>query len=192
MAEFGADVRAVVEAEKLNKVVLIGNSLGGPVAIEAALLLPGKALGVIGIDTFQSVDYKITPDEARQKAEAFRSDYSGSVKQMVRSLFHPDADPAVVADAERRMAHTPPQAAYEIFMSMEGYDVAASTRKLTIPLRAVNGDLYPTDIPGVRKVKADFEAVVLPHTGHYPMLERPEEFNSALAGVVAALSRPAP
>jgi pimeloyl-ACP methyl ester carboxylesterase len=192
MAEFGADVRAVVEAEKLNKVVLIGNSLGGPVAIEAALLLPGKALGVIGIDTFQSVDYKITPDEARQRAEAFRSDYSGSVKLMVRSLFHPDADPAVVADAERRMAHTPPQAAYEIFMSMEGYDVAASTRKLTIPLRAVNGDLYPTDIPGVRKVKADFEAVVLPHTGHYPMLERPEEFNSALAGVVAALSRPAP
>ncbi|MFZ2052577.1 MAG: alpha/beta hydrolase [Candidatus Aminicenantales bacterium] len=192
MAEFGADVRAVVEAEELNKVVLIGNSLGGPVAIEAALLLPGKAGGVIGVDTFQSLDYKITSDEARQRAEDFRRDYSGSVKQMVRSLFHADADPAVVADAEKRMAHTPPEAAYAMFMSMAGYDVAASTSKLSVPLRAINGDLYPTDVPGVRRIKADFEVVVLPHIGHYPMLECPEEFNRRLAEVVAGLSEPAP
>jgi pimeloyl-ACP methyl ester carboxylesterase len=61
MPEFGADVRAVVEAENLRKVVLIGNSLGGPVVIEAALLLPGKAAAVIGVDTFQSLEYKIPP-----------------------------------------------------------------------------------------------------------------------------------
>jgi len=191
LPEFGADVKAVVEAEKLNKVVLIGNSLGGPVAIEAALLLPGKAVGVIGVDTFQRIDYTITAEEARQRAEAFRQDYSGSVKQMVRSLFHADADPALVADAERRMGHTPPEAAYAMFMSMAGYDLAASARKLSVPLRAVNGDLYPTDIDGVRRVKADFEVVVLPHIGHYPMLECPEEFNRRLAEVVAGLSKPA-
>ena len=190
MAEFGADVRAVVEAEKLTKVVLIGNSLGGAVAIEAALLLPGKAVGVIGVDTFQSLDYTITPEEAQERAETFRRDYSGSVKQMVRSLFYADADPAVVVDAEKRMAHTPPEAAYEIFMSMAGYDVSASARKLDVPLRAVNGDLYPTDVQGVRKIKADFEAVVLPHIGHYPMLECPEDFNRRLAEVVAGLSKP--
>jgi pimeloyl-ACP methyl ester carboxylesterase len=189
LPEFGADVRAVVEAEKLKKVVIIGNSLGGPVAIEAALLLPGKAIGVVGVDTFQSLDYKITPEEARQRAEAFRQDYSGSVKEMVRALFHPDADPALVADAERRMAHTPPEAAYSMFMSMAGYDNGAAVRKLTVPLRAINGDLYPTDIQAVRKVKADFDAVILPHTGHYPMIERPEEFNRRLAEIVAQLSK---
>ena len=187
--EFGADVRAVVEAEKLNKVVLIGNSLGGPVAIEAALLLPEKSVGVIGVDTFQSLDYKLTPELARQRAEAFRGDYSGSLKQMVRALFHSDADPAIVADAEKRMAHTPPEAAYEMFMSMAGYDVGATARKLTVPLRAINGDLYPTDVEGVRKVKPDFDAIVLPHIGHYPMLECPEEFNRRLAEVVAGLSK---
>lgn len=50
--EFGADVRAVVDAEKLERVILFGNSLGGPVGIEAALLLPGRVLGVVGVDTF--------------------------------------------------------------------------------------------------------------------------------------------
>jgi pimeloyl-ACP methyl ester carboxylesterase len=187
LPEFGADVRAVVEAEKTNKVVLIGNSLGGPVAIEAALLLTEKAVGVVGVDTFQRIDYTVTEEEARQRAEAFRGDYSASVNQMVRSLFHPDADPALMADAERRMGRTPPEAAYAMFMSMAGYDVGASAGKLAVPLRAVNGDLYPTDVQGVRRIKADFEAVVLPHTGHYPMLECPEEFNRRLAEVVAGL-----
>lgn len=187
LPEFGADVRAVVEAEGIDKVVLIGNSLGGPVAIEAALLLGGKTAGVIGVDTFQSLEYKITQDEARQRAEDFRRDYGGSVKKMVRSLFHPDADPALVAEAERRMSGTPPEAAYAMFMSMAGYDVAASARKLNVPLRAVNGDLYPTDVEGVRRLKSDFEAAILPRMGHYPMLERPEEFNRRLAEVIAGL-----
>jgi len=187
--EFGADVRAVVDAEKLKKVVIISNSLGGPAAIEAALLLPGRAVGVIGIDTFQSLEYKITPEEARQRAEAFRRDFAGSVKAMVRSLFHPDADPKLMADAESRMARSLPEAAYEMFLSLGGYDVSASARKLNVPLRALNGDLYPTDLKSVRLVKADFDVIVLPHTGHYPMLERPEEFNRRLAEIVKELSK---
>ncbi len=187
LPEFGADVAAVCEAEKLNRVILIGNSLGGPVAIEAALLLPGKALGVIGVDTFQSLDYSMTPEQARQRALAFRDDYAGATKEMVKSLFHKDADPELVADAERRMAKTSPEAAYQMFLSLGGYNPADSARKLTVPLRAVNGDLYPTDFRAVRKVKPDFDAVIMLQTGHYPMLERPEEFNRNLVEFIVRL-----
>ncbi len=182
--EFGADVRAVDEAEKLKQVIIIGNSLGGPVAIEAALLLPGRALGIVGVDTFQGLDFKITPEEAGQRAEAFRSDYSGSLKQMVRALFHADADPALLADAERRMSRTPPEAAYAMLLSLANYDMGAAVRRLSIPIRAVNGDLYPTDMAGNKKLKPDFDAVIMKHMGHYPMLERPEEFNRHLADVI--------
>jgi len=189
MPEFGADVKAVADAEKLQRMVIFGNSLGGPVAVEAALLMPGRVLGVVGVDTFQSLDYKITPEEAKQRAEAFRDDYAGSIRAMVKQLFHPDADPAVVAEAERRMQKTPPAAAYAMFMGFAGYDPAAAARRLTVPLRAINGDLYPTDTAGVRKVKADFEVIVMMHMGHYPMLERPEEFNTHVAAVVAELGK---
>ncbi|HYL10247.1 MAG TPA: alpha/beta hydrolase [Candidatus Acidoferrales bacterium] len=187
--EFGADVQAVVEAEHLKKVILFGNSLGGPVAIEAALLLPGKVLGVVGVDTFQSFAYTMTPEQARQRAGAFRDDYAGSLKQMVRSLFHADADPAIVADAERRMMGTSPEAAHSILLCLGGYDAGASARHLGVPLRAINGDLYPTDTEGVRKVKADFEVVVMKHMGHYPMLERPAEFDRLVAEIASRLTR---
>jgi pimeloyl-ACP methyl ester carboxylesterase len=185
MPEFGADVRAVIDAERLNKVIIFGNSLGGPVAIEAALQLSGKVLGVVGVDTFQTLTYKYSAEEARQRAEAFRDDYAGSLKQMVKLLFHPDADPAIVADAERRMARTPPDAAYKMFMSLAGYDVAASARHLAVPLRAINGDIYPTDVTEVRSVKPDFDVVIMKHMGHYPMLERPAEFDRIVMEVVS-------
>jgi pimeloyl-ACP methyl ester carboxylesterase len=189
MPEFGADVRAVVEAERVKRVILIGNSLGGPVAIEAALLLPEKAVGVIGIDTFQDLGGVITPEQAKARADAFGADFGGAVKQMTRALFHADADPKTIAWAEARMARTSPQIARPMFLSLAGYDTGASARRLKVPIRAVNGDLYPTDIEAIRKVKPDFDAIVMTHMGHYPMIERPEEFNRALAGVIAGLEK---
>jgi pimeloyl-ACP methyl ester carboxylesterase len=187
--EFGADVKAVIEAEKLKNVIIFGNSLGGPVAIEAALLLPDQVLGVVGVDTFQVLDNRITPEEAKQRAESFQSDFAGTLKEMVRMLFHDDADPALIAEAESRMGGTSPEAACAMFLSFAGYDVGAAASRLTVPLRAINGDLYPTDVKGNRKIKADFDAVIMKHMGHYPMLERPTEFNNRVKGIVAIFTK---
>lgn len=156
--EFGADICSVLKTEGVKKVVLFGNSLGGPVAIEAALLVPDRVLGVVGVDTFQSLSYTISAEDARKRADAFRGDYAASLRQMVKQLFHHDADPALLAEAERRMAYTAPEAAYGMFLSLAGYDTSESARRLNAPLRAINGDLYPTDFEGARKVKADFDA----------------------------------
>ncbi len=186
--EFGADVKAVADAEKLQRIVLFGNSLGGPVAAEAALLLQSRAIGVVAVDTFQRVDYTLAPEDAKKRAEAFRADYAGNMKAMVKQLFHPDADPAVMADAEKRMMRNSPETAYRMFMGMSGYDLGAAVGRLAVPVRAINGDLYPTDVPAVRKVHADFDVIVMKHMGHYPMLERPDEFNRHVATIVSELT----
>lgn len=189
LPEFGADVKAVVDAERPEKIILFGNSLGGPVAVEAALLLPGRVLGVVGVDTFQAFAEIIPAEDMRQRADDFEKDYAGALKIMVGMLFHKDADPAIVADATKRMAGTPPAAAKAMFIGIAGYREADAVRRLRAPLRAINGDLYPTDIAANRKVKPDFGAVIMTHMGHYPMLERPEEFNRLVTETVAALTK---
>ena len=186
--EFGSDIKAVAEAEGLEQVVVIGNSLGGPVAVEAALLMPHRVVGVVGVDTFQRLDYSMTADQARERAQAFREDYATSLRQMVKMLFHPDANSALIAEAERRMQKTSPESAYSMFLSLGGYDAAAAARRLTVPLRAINGDLHPTDVGAVRRIKPDFEVTVMQHMGHYPMLERPDEFNACVATLVVSLA----
>jgi pimeloyl-ACP methyl ester carboxylesterase len=87
------------------------------------------------------------------------------------------------------MGGTSPEAACAMFLSFAGYDVGAAASRLTVPLRAINGDLYPTDVKGNRKIKADFDAVIMKHMGHYPMLERPTEFNNRVKGIVAIFTK---
>ncbi len=58
---FGEDVRAVVEQEKLGRVILVGHSMGGDVMLEAARLLPGKVLGLVAVDTLHDVTERLDP-----------------------------------------------------------------------------------------------------------------------------------
>jgi pimeloyl-ACP methyl ester carboxylesterase len=185
---FARDVVAVMDAESVPNVILIGNSLGGPVAIEAALLAGARALGVVGVDTFQDIGLQIDPTYFRAQAEAWRQDYNAKLDEMLRVLFHPDADPSLVADVRLRMSKTPVDVVSPMFESFAGYDTGVSACQLRIPVRSINGDRFPTDIATIRTVIADFDAVVLPHIGHYPMLECPEEFNGRLAEVVTFMA----
>ena len=144
-------------------------------------------VAVIGVDTLHDIGRRIDPGHATAQADAWRRDFDGSLDRMLGALFHPDATPSLVADVRRRVSQTPVECVCSMFASFAGYDTAASARQLRVPVRRINGDLFPTDINSIRKSIADFDAMVLPHTGHFPMLERPDEFNRKLADALASL-----
>jgi pimeloyl-ACP methyl ester carboxylesterase len=185
------DVRAVVEALHLDRVVLIGNSLGGAVALEAAHLLTGRVLGVVGVDTLHDLTYTMDAAAAHARADAFRTDFAATCRAMVNSLFHPGRQPELRAWAERRMCSMPPEVVVSMMESFAGYDTAAAARAAGVPIRAINGDLWPTRFDVNRTVVKDFDATVMRDTGHYPMLEHPKEFNRILAETVRALEHDA-
>jgi pimeloyl-ACP methyl ester carboxylesterase len=60
---------------------------------------------------------------------------------------------------------------------------------VTHPIRCINGDLYPTQVEKNRTIHPDFDAVTLPHTGHYPMLEQPKLFNRYLEGILSQIKK---
>lgn len=188
IVEFAHDALAALDSEGVRRAILVGNSLGGPVAIEAALLAGTRAIGVIGVDTFQDLGRRIDPRQMTEQADAWRRDFEGSLDRMLGALFHPGAPADLVADVRRRMSATPVDTACAIFSSAAGYDTGAPARRLRVPVRCINGDLYPTDVNANRAIVADFDAVVLAHTGHYPMLERPEEFNRRLEEIARAMA----
>jgi pimeloyl-ACP methyl ester carboxylesterase len=112
------------------------------------------------------------------------------MKAMVKALFHPDVDPAVLAEAESKMLTASPAMAGALMESLADYDLAAAARATAVPIRCINGDLFATQVEKSRGVHADYDAVVLQHMGHYPMLENPALFNATLADVLARLARP--
>lgn len=52
MKAFGQDVAAVVKQVGARNVILVGHSMGGPVAVEAAKQLGDRVAGIVGVDTF--------------------------------------------------------------------------------------------------------------------------------------------
>jgi pimeloyl-ACP methyl ester carboxylesterase len=186
---FAEDVRAVAVGLDLQRVVLIGNSLGGPVALDAARLLRGRAIGVVGVDTLHDATETLDPAQASARAAAFRKDFTGTCREMVDQLFHKGAQQELRAWAERRMCAMPPEVVAGIMEGFGGYDVAAAFRGAGVPIRAINGDLWPIDVQRNRTVTPDFDAVVMKGAGHYPMLEQPEAFNRLLVDVVQGFER---
>lgn len=188
---WGGDVRAVVLALDLERVVLIGNSLGGPVALEAARMLPGRVLGVIGVDTLHDATQAITAAQAHAQAELFRKDFAATCRAMVNQLFHPGQALELHAWAEKRMCTARPEVVVGMMEGWGGYDMPAAFRNAGVPIRAINGDLYPTRTDVNRTVVPDFDAVVMKGCSHYPMLERPAEFDQVLTATVAGLEKAA-
>ena len=103
-------------------------------------------------------------------------------------MLWPDTEPCLYQDIRQRMSRMPLESVCAMLRSFGGYDKGASAKKLQVPVRCINGDRFQTDIPAIRSTLKDFDAVVLPHTGHYPILECPEEFNRRLGEIRQSLS----
>ena len=185
---FAGDVCAVADTLGMKTVVLVGNSLGGPVALEAAPRLPGRAIGVVGVDTLHAARQVFPPDEARARAAAYRNDLQAACADMCQALFHPGEHLDLQAWALTIMLAMDAEVVARIMEGLSGYDLGAAFRSAGVPIRAINGDLWPTEIDANRSLAPDFEAVIMRGAGHYPMLERPDEFNDILAGVVSRLA----
>ena len=60
---FAGDVEAVIDALGVDRVVLIGHSLGGSVIVEAARRLAGRVVRLVGVDTWSAIGVRKSVEE---------------------------------------------------------------------------------------------------------------------------------
>ncbi len=53
-------------------------------------------------------------------------------------------------------------------------------KDITIPVVSINARLWPTAAEANRKHINNYQLLYIEETGHFPMLEKPEEFNMLL------------
>jgi pimeloyl-ACP methyl ester carboxylesterase len=177
---FGADVAAVIKAEGLRKVILIGHSMGGEVSLEAARLLRGRVLGIIGVDTFQDFADVMTPNQIEEFTAPFKADFKAATDYFVRAMFPWGVDPDLVERIVRAMSAAPPKIAVAVFEGLFTYRPTRTLRDLRLSIRVINSDKYPTNIEGNRKIAASFGARIMTGRGHFLHMEDPGPFNRLL------------
>ncbi|MEO0996251.1 MAG: alpha/beta hydrolase [Pseudomonadota bacterium] len=186
------DVKAVADALGLERMVLIGHSMGGPVSLEAARLMPGRVLGVVAADTLHDADFVFPEEMAEQMTTAFEADFTGTMTNMFSGMAAGEMDPDLRTWIVEKAVGANPDVAIALLLDFANIDFPALFSGAGVPIRAINAAPAPpmipvTNVEGNRQY-ADFDAVIVEGSGHFIQLEKPAAFNARLREYIEALA----
>jgi pimeloyl-ACP methyl ester carboxylesterase len=181
----GGDVQAVVEHLNLEKVVLIGHSMGGPVVLEAGRLMPDRVIGLVAVDALHDADLEWDPEQTKALLAAFENNWVGTCAQFVVSMFPEGADPRLIEQVNAAMCDGVPEIGVALMRDFGDYELAPALAAVAVPVRYLSCDKWPTNVEANRKYRPDFDGTTMDGVGHFLMMEKPEEFNELLRKTLA-------
>ncbi len=206
-----ADLEAVTRELGVERMVLVGFSLGGRVAMLYAGLHPEKLAGMVIVDSAPVLDARGTTRirmevaEHRDPAFSTLSEYENilahnypaatpeAIKRMARNGLRQREDGKYVLkmDTAYRGARGPKLGPDELASREEQHvkDMWAALEKLPCPTLVVRGaasDIMSPEVADrmVDEVIPNATLAVVPQAGHSVMTDNPEEFNKAVAEFV--------
>lgn len=184
LESFSEDVKAVVEKLDAKKVILIGHSMSGEIVAKASTLMPGRVIGIIGVDTIQNVEDTMPEEQFDTMTTGMKTDFKGTIKNFVEPMLGEDMKPELKEWIIDDMSAAPPNVATSAFkeyvQKFENKGIANLFKEVKVPVRCVNADLWPTSPEVNRKYIASYNVVFIKNAGHFIQLERPDEFNKLL------------
>ena len=185
---FGMDVASVVKHLELDKIILVGHSMGGGVVLAAAHLLKEQTLAVIGVDTYQGFQYALSDSMIAQFVQPFRKDFYHTTIGFVHGMFPPDADSVLVMEIAEDMAKGPAEAGISAMINNISTDPIELLEGLDIPIYSINSRMFPIDVQANRELYPDFEVRFIEGVGHFVQLEDPQAFNWELNSILKEIN----
>ena len=113
---FARAIEAVMRDAKVERAVLVGHSMGGPVALTFLRLFPAKTKALVMVDAYVPQAPKDDAERARQQAQMepfLRSmnapNYKETMQKMIEGMFSEKTTPAQREEIRTKMAATPQQ-----------------------------------------------------------------------------------
>jgi pimeloyl-ACP methyl ester carboxylesterase len=188
VSALASDVEAVVKGLGLKRVILVGHSMGGSVALLAAKRLPGTVVAVIGVDTLHNAEFKLPDDVTKPLLEGFEKDFQASIRAAFNQMLPDKTDTALKEWLATKAGKQDPKMAIALMRDNLGLDLKTLFKEAKVPVRCVNSAggyaFYNPTAVEINKKYAEFDAVTIADVGHYPMLEKPTEFNRKLREVL--------
>ena len=192
---FVADVVALLEHECVERVVLIGQSLGGMIAFRVAMMKPELIAGFVACDTTLAIDHPVLVESVDRR---FRNVSAVSIEQRSLGAWFLKTCPAL-AGLYAQLNHFNPSAhsistdAWRGAMLTlnEPSNLAATTalKSLHCPtlfLVGADDPIVPSQVMyELSELVSESEVMVIKEAAHSAYFEKPDEFNAQVLDFLA-------
>jgi pimeloyl-ACP methyl ester carboxylesterase len=175
------DVQAVIEGLALDRVVLVGHSLGGSVALAYAGRHPERVAGLVLAGT----PGQMPEPQARQTLDAMSADYDrASTMAMDRLLegARPDVRRRVLAASEAISSED----GLAIVRASFAFDPRPSLGRYEGPILIIDPDIGDASW-AIHRLAPAARREILSDTSHWAQMDRPDAFNALLDEFLATL-----
>lgn len=180
IADFAADVAAIIAAGGLNKPVRVGHSMGGLVVLNVAAEFPAHVGGIVMVDPGPLVWTEPFAQGVDTVIEAMKEGNEGPRRDFISNLFLPTDDLAIKEDTLAVMLGTPLHVAVSALESVRAFDGRQMAAKSGVPALHIGA---ATPINPLAQVDELFAGVVSGQTvgaGHFHQLLVPTQVNDMI------------
>jgi 3-oxoadipate enol-lactonase len=187
MAQYAADLRALLQQLTTGPVVLIGHSMGGYVALAFARQFPEMLRGLVLVSTKAGQDTAEAAAGRRAMAEKVKAEGVQVVLEAMapKMLAAGNQDARMVAQVRGFMAPSRPAGVIGALLGMaERPDSTVLLAQIAVPTLVITGADDTLISPAESKILAQAvrgaQLKVIPQAGHLVAFEQADEFNHVL------------
>jgi len=198
IADYADACAGLMDVLAVDSYIVAGHSMGGYVALELLRRHPERVEGLILVSTKAGAD----DEEARtaRAAAAEKARRPGGVEEiatrMLAKMLGPESreeDPELEDDVREIMEDANPDGVAAALLAMrDRADFTAELAKIAVPTLVVHGGddaIIPvSEARAMAETIPGAELAILPDCGHLPTLERPDDFNVAVADFLERLT----
>jgi pimeloyl-ACP methyl ester carboxylesterase len=183
---FARAVEAVRAEARVDKIVLVGHSMGAPVIRQYARLYPDRVAGLIAVDG--PLDMRQFPADFKPPSLAGPEGRKAR-EGMIRGMFTPQTPPELQQRILDMMLKAPEATAIGAMRSIMDPSLRKNdaTPMPALAIWAGTNQQLPK-LEEARTALPKFEQTQVAGTGHFLMMEKPEEFNRLVVGFVDKLA----
>lgn len=182
---FARAVDAVMRDAKVKRAILVGHSMGMPVARQFYRKYPDKTIAIV------DVDGPLVPFGPKEAMDQMVNGFRGpNYQQIAAAMLGGMMGPALPDDAKQRIVASLKNTPQNVMVgAMEGMtDMSIwGNDKINVPLLAIlsKNPNYPPNIEEVyRAVAPKMEFQMWDGVGHFIMMDKPKEFNEAVLSFI--------
>jgi pimeloyl-ACP methyl ester carboxylesterase len=176
-------VAAFLETLGLEKVTLVGHSMGGATALDFALRYPERLTGLVLVGS--GARLRVAP----AILDGIRQDFQAAVRLITDYAFALDAPEQLKREGRRQMGQTHPDVLYGDFAACDAFDVMGRLGEIRCPTLSICGTADRLTPPKYSIYLRDnipaAQLALIEGAGHMVMLEQPEAVSQTTADFTA-------